>query len=199
MAVTRITWDGNTLDLPRLASAWTHAVKTVRTDRYSADGHWVAHHRHYLWRVHMTCRGPLADTVERDLLTWQSWALEGNTYAVAFVSDNNLNTTLDGAAAAAQAVIPLTSTTNAAAGDMMILTDADRGFYEIIIIDSVSAGVSITATTNLKNSFASGDSCRHLHYLPSCHMLGMDLSVRVEGEGSVNSLYLDHTFEEHLS
>jgi len=198
MAVSRITWDGNTLDLPRLTSSWVHAVKNVRTDRWSADGHYVAHHRNYLWRVHVTFRGPIADTVERDLWTWQSWAQRGNTYAVAHISDDNLNTTFDDTAAAAQKVCPLTATTNAVAGDLMLLTNAARTIYEIIKIDTVVADVSVTSTTDLKNAFASGDSCRHLYYMPSCHMLGTEASVKVEGEGSTNMLYLDHMFEEDL-
>lgn len=109
-----------------------------------------------------------SEAVYHELLAWWSWARQGKTFAFAKNSGKTASTTLDGASAAGQKVIPLTSTTGGlAAGDKcLIATDADDAF-EVIEIASVSAGMSVTAVDNLKFSYAAGDSFRHLEYWPS--------------------------------
>ena len=199
MAVSSIVWNGITLSLPRVASAWTHDIAEDRVESMAADGHRNSHHRGYLWRVHFLLKGPLEDTVERDLWNWWAWAMMGNYYAVAFDSTKTLNTTLDDAAAASQKNVPLTATTTAASGDLMIMTKADRSYYELFKVDTVDAGVKLVSTTNLCRAFAAGDSCRHLQYLPRVVSLDRDPPISVEGKGRDNSVYLDHVFEEDLA
>lgn len=73
------------------------------------------------------------------------------------LTGSGATTTLDGSAASGQKVIPLTSTTGLSAGQSGIIMSDDGTDSETVTIASVSAGVSITATTNLTNSYASGD------------------------------------------
>jgi N4-gp56 family major capsid protein len=69
-----------------------------------------------------------------------------------------LHTTLDGAAAAGQSVIPLTSTTGLATGDVCAIRSANGYFEQEVTIASVSPGVSATIEETLTFAYASGDS-----------------------------------------
>lgn len=106
--------------------------------------------------------------VYHSLLAWWSWARQGKTFSVAADSGDVGNTTLDGAAAAAQKTIPLTATAAFASGDYCLIRAADDDEFEVVQIDTISAGVSVTAETNLIYTYASGDTFRHLDYYPSC-------------------------------
>ena len=108
-----------------------------------------------------------SEAVYRKLIAWWSWARQGKAWSLAMDSDNVANTTLDDAAAAAQKTIPLTATTALTAGDVCIIRAADDVEFEIVVIASVSSGVSVTAVDNLNYTYASGDTFRHLDYLPS--------------------------------
>jgi len=66
--------------------------------------------------------------------------------------------TLDAAAVASQAVVPLASTTGLAQNDHVLIQQKDHPFvFERRVVTSVSAGVSATMTANLTNTYASGD------------------------------------------
>jgi len=194
-----IIWGGNTLVLPRTFGAWTPDLAEENVTRQSADGHKVTYHRHYLWRVHVVLQGPLPPQTEADLYTWWAWAMQGNHYGVALDSGKVLDTTLDGAANSGQKVVPLASTSGVAAGDLLLLTTADRGYFEVIVVDSVTAGVSVTATENLKQSFAANDTCRHFYYLPRAVAIDRNTPLQIDSEGTANVLVLDHAFEEDLA
>jgi hypothetical protein len=98
---------------------------------------------------------------------WWYWARHRYAFALAMNTSKMVNTTLDGAAAADQKVIPVTSTTGLVAGDEVIIESATTEGRELRSIASVSTGVSITVDENLFIAFASGDSVRHANYYPS--------------------------------
>jgi len=106
------------------------------------------------------------ESVYRQLIAWQAWAEQGKAFSFAMDSTLTKDTTLDAAAAAAQKVIPLTSTADLSVDDVCFIRSADRTKYEIVVIASISAGVSVTVDDNLIYAYASGDTFRHWHYWP---------------------------------
>ena len=106
-----------------------------------------------------------------------------------------LNTTLDGSAVSGQKVVPLTSTSGFTAGDVAFIRaeDADDEF-ELIVIDSVDATVSITSTTNLIYSYEATDSCRHKDYFPSVVTLDRMFDPKYTGVYKTTGKYFQHTF-----
>lgn len=64
-------------------------------------------------------------------------------------------TTTDATAAAGQAVVPVTATTNFIVGQSVWIGDI-AGVFEVRSILSIQAGVSLTMTANLTNTYASG-------------------------------------------
>ena len=105
-------------------------------------------------------------------------------------------TTLDAAAAAGQAVIPVAATGAFTAGDVCFIKSiASDDEFELIVIDSVSAGVSITATTNLIYTYASADICRHKDYFPNVKLLRDTWLPEYTGVKDVTKKYYRHTFQ----
>jgi hypothetical protein len=173
-------------------------VECETVARQSADGHHNFHHRKFLWRVHLLLKG-LTMSAEQDLLNWWAWAMQGNYYAVAKDGSKTLNTTFNNTSTLGTSTVYLTSTSTVVAGDYLLLTDVDRTIYEIVCVQSVSAGVSVTTTAVLKNTFVSGDSCRHLFYLPRVVSLDDKFPLNIDGEGSTNIFDFDHVVEEDLA
>jgi len=114
----------------------------------------------------------VSTAVYYSLFAWWSWARQGKTWAFALDSTKIGNTTLNGAAASGQKVIPLAATAAFSSGDICFIKalDADDEF-EVVTIDTVQAGTSVTATSNLIYSYASADSFRHIEYWPSVKSL----------------------------
>ena len=132
-----------------------------------------------------------------DLLAWWSWASQGQEFS--FTTDNTLTaaTTLDGAANAAQKVIPLTSTTGFVSGQFCMIRNVNDLNFEVIEIDSVSAGVSVTAVNNLIYSYLSGDTFRQIEYYPSLLVDSKDFEPDRTSMGwdLTNDRYYKYTFE----
>jgi hypothetical protein len=63
--------------------------------------------------------------------------------------------TLDGTANSGQKVVPVTSTTGAVAG-MPVYIGLTSGTHEVGVIDTISAGVSVTLVANLTSTYAAG-------------------------------------------
>lgn len=122
------------------------------------------------------------------LLGWWSWAGQGHPFAFAIDTDKDSNTTLDGSASSGQKVIPLTSTAGFSAGDVCLIRSASRFNFEVITINSVSAGTSVTATSNLQYEYASGDNFRHLECFPSALIVDDEFRPKKKGD------YYKHTF-----
>lgn len=130
-----------------------------------------------------------------DLLAWWSWARQGKTWSFALDSAKVGNTTLDGSAASGQKVIPLTATAAFSTGDICLIKaeDADDEF-ELIEIDSISAGVSVTAVDNLIYSYQSTDTFRHKDYLPTVVTLSNKWEPKYTGVSDVTKKYFKHSF-----
>lgn len=132
---------------------------------------------------------------EADVLAWWAWARAGNQYAFARDLSDKIDTTLNGAAASGQKVIPLTSTAGIVVGTKYKIREAIGNYEENIHVASISAGVSVTARDNLFNSFVSGDIFRSRYYFPKMKAPKeqRDLPV-VENQGRVFTF--DHTMVE---
>jgi len=131
-----------------------------------------------------------------DLIAFYSWARQGKSFSFAVDSADVANTTLDGAAAAAQKVVPLTATTGIAVGDDLLLRADGDDEYEVIEVASISTGVSVTAVSNLKFTYASGDVCRHLDYYPSLISSRVDFDPKRTGViNPSSSFYYRDNFE----
>jgi hypothetical protein len=124
----------------------------------------------------------------RKLIAWWSWARQGKAWSFTMDSANIANTTLDGSAASGQKTIPLTATTALSEGDECLIKAADDDEYEIVIIGSVSSGVSVTAVSNLNFTYASGDIFKHFEYYPSM------ISTDTEFNPAKNGGYYTWTF-----
>ena len=87
------------------------------------------------------------------------------------------STTLDAAAAAAQKVIPVGSTTGFSVGDECLIRAVDNDDeYELVLIASINAGVSVTALNNLYYSYTSSDIFRHKGYFPTVTTLDKEFN-----------------------
>lgn len=181
-----IVWDGNTLALTRPPTAFVVDLDTDRQDADTADGHRVSHLRRSIWIVDFAYAGPLTLQEEADLWTWWSWAAAGGEFSVARSGTEVASTTLDATAASGQKVVPVTATTGFATGQMVVVTKEDRSYYEVGVIDTVLAGVSVTLTANLKQDFAEDDVLRHYYYLPLVTSYNAKCPIRIDGAGSTN-------------
>jgi hypothetical protein len=137
------------------------------------------------------------ESTYRDLMTFfWSWARNGKYFSFAVDNTDTVLTTLDSDAAADQAVIPLTSTTGLSTGDVCIIIDISSGKREIVVIDSISAGVSVTADADLKFSFSSGDIFRHFNYFPYVYLDDTDFNPQRTGVlDTTSQLYRTYRFK----
>jgi hypothetical protein len=137
------------------------------------------------------------DTVCNQLTTFfWSWARYGNYFSFAVDNANIVSTTLDDAAAAGQKVIPLTATTGLAADDICLLIDINSGKREVVSIDSISAGVSVTVDSNLNFAFAADDIFRHLNFFPYVYFDDDSFTPRRTGVvDTTSALYWSYKFK----
>lgn len=128
--------------------------------------------------------------VERQMYNfWWYWVRKGRFFSLAMDTSKIGETTLDAAAAAGQAVVPVTATTDFSADDEIMIISATTFAREKKVIDSISAGVSLTVDENLYNTFASGDTVRHASYHPS--LLCTDTEYAPDRTGKVYTLTLN--------
>lgn len=147
-------------------------------------------------RFEYTFDGYFTRQLYYDLWAWWSWARQGKTWSFALDSANVANTTLDGAAAAAQKTVPLTATTSLTAGDFGLIRNIrSDDEFEVVEINTVSAGVSVAVVDNLKYTYAATDTFRHLDYFPSVISLDKDFNPPVTGVKDVTAKYYHHTFK----
>jgi len=169
-----IIYDSKTVNLLIGPDALALAYKIVRKQKRSGSGKYIETIVQFAgFEGELDCY--FKEPAYENMVAWWSWAMQGQLFAIdatGLVTPGN--TTLDGGAAAAQKVIPLTSTSGLSAGDKCLIRNTDRLVYEIVEIASVSAGVSVTAVANLKQTYASGDGFRHLVYFPYCVLFDED-------------------------
>jgi len=161
----RITYNGQNIDLNIAPDSLKVNFTQERKQARAKSGAYEQINLYGIEKVEFDACFP--DAVYYSLIAWWSWARKGKTFSFAFNSAETGNTTLDGSAAAAQKTIPLTATAAFSAGDVCLIASDDDDEFEVVVIDSVSAGVSVTAESNLVYGYASGDSFRHLDYWPS--------------------------------
>lgn len=193
MGKPRIIYDGTNLDFPHKASLpWEDSRDSDRAQVFSDGGVHSVSLRHQFDRGRLRLQDFESVDFERELWAWWSWAVRGNVYQVLLDSADAVNTTLDGAAASGQAVIPLTATTGIVVGTRYKLREAAGNEEEMIEVQSIIAGVSVTATANLKYGYASGDVFVSRDFLPK--VVSLD-SVK-PWIRNLTTFTFDHRFRE---
>ena len=193
MGLPEIVYDSKTLAFPQTISAMERVRKSARSVQISTGGKAGSVFEHAFDEVSIEMDVFADRDFYRDLQPWWAWAAQGNEYAFALDSADKIDTTLDGAAAAAQKVIPLTSTTGIQVGVKYRLRSDDATKEEIIEVDSISAGVSVTAVDNLIWPYASGDFFRSEDYWPKVVSLDDEFPAV---ETSFGGFELKHKFRE---
>ena len=167
MGQPRLTFDGHNIDGIRLSTQgmqWRH--RHEKNENISGSGVIETINQYGVIEVYVDAF--FSEATYRELMAWWAWARNGESFSFAYDRDLTANTTLDGAAAAAQKTVPLKTTVGISADDWLFIkaTDNDDEF-EVFQVDSVSPGVSVTSKTNLIYSYTSGDICRHEKYFPA--------------------------------
>lgn len=119
---------------------------------------------------------------------WHFWARHRKAFALAMDTGAMVSTTLDAAAAAAQTIIPVTSTTGFTIGDTVQIRSSINLDREIAEVYAISEGISITIDRDLMHSFVSGDILRHANYYP--YLICTDESFKPLRTGSWYSITL---------
>lgn len=162
----RITFNSVNIDLKVGRGGIETNLRQFRRQDRSSTGKTQTINQYGIQEVSVeTC---FEDPVYYSLWAWWAWARQGKPFAFAYDSDKIGNTTLDDAAPSGQKVIPLNSTSDFSEDDIGFIkaVDVDDEF-EIVEIDSIIAGVSVTAKSNLVYSYASIDVFRHKEYWPN--------------------------------
>ena len=193
MANPRIVYDGTNLDFPNPASPpWEDKRDSDRNLVISHGGVHSVSLRNQFDLGRLVLENFEDEDFERELWAWWSWAVRGEAYSVALDSADVIDTTLDGAAAAGQAVIPLTSTAGIVVGTRYKLREAAGDEEEMIEVLSINAGVDVTATANLKYGYVSGDTFVSRDFLPK--VVSFD-SVK-PWRRNLTTFTFDHRFRE---
>ena len=166
MGDPRIVWNGNDLDFPHGVSDLD--VRPVdQVSRQSTAGAITETLLGGTWfEGRLSIRRFSSRGFFRNLMAWWSWARQGNQWAYAHDRTRTVDTTLDGTATAGTKTIPLASTTGIVAGNEYLVWSADRLTFEPVVVDTISAGVSVDAVDDLLNTYASGDIFRDHRYFP---------------------------------
>jgi len=194
MGYPRITYNSVTIDLVMGRNGLLHIPKQEQFRNESGSGKIETINLFGRWEYTFDCY--FSRAVYYTLWAWWSWARQGKEWSFTIDSAKVGSTTLDDSAAAGQKVIPVTATTTFATGDVCLLRaiDSDDEF-ELITIDTISSGVSITATTNLIYSYTSADTLRYKDYFPSVKLLGNSWLPNYTGVYDVAKKYYKYTFK----
>jgi hypothetical protein len=193
MGVPQFEYDGKTLDFPVAISTLEKETEFVRGLRISSGGKAGSVFERRLDVVTISLDNFAERDFYRKLQAWFAWAGQGEEYGFALDKDDKINTTLDGAAAAGQKIIPLTSTTGIQVGNFYKVFTVDFTKYEIIEVGSISAGVSVTAVENLIWAYASGDIFQTEDYWPSVVSLDDTMPAVERSHGTFE---FEHEFQE---
>lgn len=193
MGVPQFEFDGKTLDFPVAISTLEKETEFERSLQVSTGGKAGSVFERRLDVVTIGLDNFAERDFYRKLQAWFAWAGQGEEYGFALDKDEKVNTTLDGAAAAAQKIIPLASTTGISVGKFYKVFSDDFTKYEIIEVDSISAGVSVTAVENLIWAYASGDIFQTEDYWPKVVSLDDTLPAVEKAHGTFE---FEHEFRE---
>ena len=193
MGVPQFEFDGKTLDFPVAISTLEKETEFTRSLQVSTGGKAGSVFERRLDVVSIGLDNFAERAFYRRLQAWFAWAGQGEEYGFALDKDDKINTTLDGAAAAAQKVIPLTATAGIQVGNFYKVFSDDNTKYEIIEVDSISAGVSVTAVENLIWAYADGDFFQTEDYWPKVVSLDDTFPAVERAHGTFT---FDHEFQE---
>jgi hypothetical protein len=167
MADPIIVWNGNTVTLQGQPTGFDDRPRTRGRITVSA-GQVV---RADIEAIHERARVVLAHfddaELEAKLYDWWVWAAQGKVFAFAIDGSETASTTLDGAAASGQKVIPLTSTTGISIGKKYKIRRLIGHDQELVHVLGIVADVSVTARDNLHNSYVATDIFRSRRYFPA--------------------------------
>jgi len=193
MGVPQFEYDSKTLDFPVAISTLEKETEFERSLQVSSGGKAGSIFERRLDVVTIGLDNFAERDFYRKLQAWFAWAGQGEEYGFALDKDEKADTTLDGAAAAGQKVIPLTSTTGITVGKFYKVFSVDFTKYEIIEVDSISVGVSVTAVENLIWAYASGDVFQTEDYWPKIVSLDDTLPTVERAHGTFE---FEHEFRE---
>jgi hypothetical protein len=194
MGSPRITNNSINIDLVMGREGLKHILKQKQYQNDSSTGKIETINLFGRFEYSFDCY--FARSVYYTLWAWWAWARQGKEFSFALDSADIGNTTLDAAAAAGQAVIPVVATGAFTAGDVCFVKDiASDDEFELITIDSVSAGVSVTATTSLIYTYASADILRHKDYFPNVKLVGNSWLPEHTGVVDTTGKYYRYTFK----
>jgi len=184
----RITYDSKNIDLLIGPEGLEPAFEQAKSSNRSISGKIETINFHGIQE--MSFDAYFSESGYYDLVAWWSWARQGRVWSFTLDSLKTVNTTLDDSAAAGEKVIPLTATAGLSVDEVCFIRAEDNDDeFEIVEIASISAGVSITAKDNLKYSYSSNDTFRHLEYWPQVKSLDKRFLPAREGDG------YHHTFK----
>ena len=193
MGSPRITYNSVNIDLVMGRNGLRHIPKQKQYKNDSSSGKIETINLFGRFEYSFDCY--FARSVYYTLWAWWSWARQGKSFTFALDSARVGDTTLDDTAAAGQKVIPVAATAAFTAGEVCLLKaiDSDDEF-ELITVDTISAGVSITSTTNLVYSYAAADVCRYKDYFPSVKLIRDSWLPEYTGVTDVTKKYYRYTF-----
>ena len=192
MPTYRITYNGNNCDIKVRRDGFKFSHIQKLNQLRSSSGKIQTINQHGIDEIEITAI--FSSAVYRQLFGWWAWARQGKEFSFTMDTTKTGNTTLDDSAAAAQTTIPLTGTGDFSAGDICLIRAADNDDeFEVIVIDSVSAGVSVTAVSNLVYSYTSGDIFRHMDYWPD--VISLDDTFNPKLLSLAGSGLYEHTFK----
>lgn len=191
MTTHRLTYNNTDVDIRVRRDGLKLDLVQKNSQMRSSSGKIQTINQHGIHEVTVTAI--FSTAIFQQLFGWWAWARQGKVFSFTMDSTKIGDTTLDDAAAAAQKVIPLTGTGDFAAGEVCLIRAADNDDeFELITIDTIDAGVSVTAVANLVNSYTSGDVFRHWHYWPD--VVSLDTSFNPKLLSSAGSGLYEHTF-----
>lgn len=193
MGVPQFEFDGKTLDFPVAISTLEKETEFERSLQVSTGGKSGSVFERRLDVVTIGLDNFSERDFYRKLQAWFAWAGQGEEYGFALDKDEKADTTLDGAAAAAQKIIPLTATVGITVGKFYKVFSDDFTKYEIIEVASISSGVSVTAVENLIWAYASGDFFQAEDYWPKVVSEDDTLPAIEKAHGTFE---FDHEFRE---
>ena len=196
MASPRITYNSVNIDLVMGKTGLKTIPKHIKY--YNESGSGQIENISLYGRIEYEFDAYFSQAVYYTLWGWWSWARQGKEWAFALDSANVGDTTLDASAASGQKVIPLTATAAFANDDYCFIkaVDVDDEF-EIVQIDSISAGVSVTVKSNLVYSYNASDVFRHKDYFSSVVLAknANNFSPDYTGVKDVTKKYHKYTFK----
>ena len=191
MANAQIKYDSSakTLLIPNINS-FRKTMNQERYDDFSASGK-AQHINIRQWDEITITAAQLEKKEVYKLYEWWSFAREGNTFSFALYSSQDAITVLSSGASAGQTVIKTTGTDGFAINDWVYMNQSTGERSEVIQLSSITANVSVKATTNLKYSYTTGDNLRHIDYWRTVSVKDDRLSIPANAPGKLHNVTIN--------